>query len=140
MLQQLAPQYIDTGKAKLVYRNMAIIGPESEVAAQAALCASDQGKFWTYANYLFTHQRAENSGAFSLGNLEKFAAQLGLDSSTFNACLTSGKYATEVKQQTTEGQQRGVQATPTFFVNGQSFEGVLPYNQLVTLIEAGQPH
>jgi protein-disulfide isomerase len=72
--------------------------------------------------------------------LEKFAAQLGLDSSTFNACLTSGKYATEVKQQTTEGQQRGVQGTPTFFVNGQSFEGVLPYNQLVTLIEAGQPH
>jgi len=140
VLQQLAPQYIDTGKAKLVYRNMAIIGPESEVTAQAALCASDQNKFWTYANYLFTHQGAENSGAFSLGNLEKFAVQVGLDSNAFNACLDSGKYATEVKQQTAEGQQRGVQATPTFFINGQRFEGVLSYDQLVTLIEAGQPH
>jgi protein-disulfide isomerase len=140
VLQQLAPQYIDTGKARLDYRNMAIIGPESEAAAQAALCAGDQDKFWTYANYLFTHQGAENSGAFSLGNLENFAVQVGLDSNTFNACLTGGKYATEVEQQTVEGQQRGVQATPTFFINGQRFEGVLPYDQLVTLIEAGQPH
>ncbi len=140
MLQQLATQYIDTGKAKLVYRNMAIIGPESETAAQAALCAGDQNKFWTYANYLFTHQRAENSGAFSVNNLEKFAVQIGLDSNTFNACLASGKYAAEVKQQTTEGQQRGVQATPTFFINGQRYEGALPYNQLITLIETGQPH
>jgi protein-disulfide isomerase len=138
VLQQLAPEYIDTGKARLVYRNFPIIGPDSEWAAQAAECAGDQDKFWAYANYLFAHQDGENSGALSPGNLKKFAVQLGLNSSTFNTCLDSGKYAAEVNQQKVEGGQRGVQATPTFFINGQRYEGALSAEQLAALIDAGQ--
>ncbi len=139
MLQQLAPTYFDTGKAKLIYRNMAIIGPESEWAAQAALCAADQNKFWTYGNYLFAHQGAENSGVFSMDNLKKYAAAIGLNTSAFNTCLDSGKYVSTVKQQAAEGQQRGVTGTPTFFVNGQKQEGVIPADQLSKMIDAAQP-
>jgi protein-disulfide isomerase len=139
VLQQLAPEYIDTGKARLIYRNFPIIGPDSEWAAQAAECAGDQDKFWAYANYLFVHQDGENSGALSPDNLKKFAVQLGLNSSTFNTCLDSGKYAAEVNQQKAEGEQRGVQATPTFFINGQRYEGALSAQQLAELIDAGQP-
>jgi protein-disulfide isomerase len=139
VLQQLAPKYIETGKAKLIYRNMPIIGPESDLAAQAAECAGDRNKFWTYANDLFTHQRAENSGAFSPDHLKEFAVQVGLNANAFDACLDSGKYATAVAQQKAEGQQLGVQATPTFFINGKRYEGVLSYDQLAALIEAGQP-
>jgi len=139
-LQQLRSKYIDTGKARLIYRNMPIIGPESNLAAQAGECAADQNKFWTYANYLFTHQANENSGALSRGNLKEIAVQLGLDASTFNTCLDSGKYTAKVQQELTEGQQRGVQGTPTFFINGQRYEGALPYDQLAALIDAGQPH
>ncbi len=138
MLQQLAPGYIETGKAKIVYNNFPIIGPESVAAAQAAECAADQNKFWAYGDYLFAHQGAENSGAFSVDNLKAFAAQLGLNTLTFNACFDSGKYAGLVQQQFQEGQQRGVQATPTFFINGQKYEGVLSYDQLAALIDAGQ--
>ena len=140
MLQQLAPNYIFTGKAKIVYNNFPIIGQESQWAAEAAECAGDQDKFWTYAGYLFDHQGGENSGAFSLENLKHFAAELKLDTPAFNACLDSGKYTTLVQQQLQEGQKRGVQATPTFFINGQKYEGVLAYDQLVSLIDAGQPH
>ena len=140
MLQQLAPDYIFTGKAKLIYHNFPIIGPESVSAAQAAECAGDQNKFWTYADHLFASQGGENSGAFSQTNLEAFAAQLGLNTTAFNSCLEGGKYAALVQQQLQEGQSRGVQATPTFFINGQKYEGVLSYNQLVSLIDAGQPH
>ncbi len=139
VLQQLAPQYIDTGKVKLVYHNFPIIGPESETAAQAAECAGDQNKFWTYANYLFTHQNGENTGAFSPDTLKGFAAQLGLNQNTFNSCLDGGKYAAAVKQQAAEGQQRGVRATPTFFINGKKYEGALPYDQMVALIDAQDP-
>ena len=138
MLQQLAPGYIETGKAKIVYNNFPVIGPESVSAAQAAECAGDQNKFWAYGDYLFAHQGNENSGAFSIANLKAFAAQLGLDTQTFDACFDSGKYAGLVQQQFQAGQQRGVQATPTFFINGQKYEGVLPYNQLSELIDAGQ--
>ena len=139
VLQQLAPQYVDTGQVKLVYHNFPILGPESETAAQAAECAGDQNKFWSYANYLFTHQNGENRGAFSPDSLKKFAAQIGLDQSTFNMCLDSGKYAAAVKQQAAEGKQRGVKATPTFFINGQKYEGAPPYNQMAALIDTRQP-
>jgi protein-disulfide isomerase len=138
VLQQLAPEYIDTGKARVIYRNFPIIGPDSEWAAQAAECAGDQDKFWAYGDYLFAHQDGENSGALSPDNLKKFAVQLGLNSSTFNACLDSGKYAAEVNQQKAEGEQRGVQATPTFFINGKRYEGALSAQQLAELIDAGQ--
>ncbi len=139
VLQQLAPKYIDTGKAKVSYRNFSFIGTESEWAAQAAQCASEQNKFWTFAGYLFTHQAGENTGAFSRDNLKKIAVQVGLNASAFNTCFDSGKYAAQVNQETSEGQQRGVQATPTFFINGQRYEGVLSFDQLASLIDARQP-
>ena len=139
VLQQLAPKYIDTGKAKVSYRNFIFIGTESEWAAQAAQCAAEQNKFWTFADYLFTHQAGENTGAFSRDNLKKIAAQIGLSASAFNTCFDSGKYAAQVNQETSEGQQRGVQATPTFFINGQRYEGVLSFDQLASLIDARQP-
>ena len=140
VLQQLASQYIDTGKVKLVYHNFPIIGPESETAAQAAECAGDQNKFWAYANYLFTHQNGENTGAFSPDALKNFAAQLGLNQSAFSTCLDSGKYSALVHQQSAEGQQRGVNVTPTFFINGKKQEGALPYDQMAALIDAQDPH
>jgi protein-disulfide isomerase len=140
VLQQLAPKYIETGKARIIYRNFPILGTESEWAAQAAECAADQDKFWEYANYLFTHQGAENSGTFSPDNLKRFATLLGLNTTAFNTCMDSGKYASDVNQQLAEGQQRNVQATPTFFINGERYEGVLLPDQLSGLIEAGQLH
>jgi hypothetical protein len=76
VLHRLAPQDIDTGKAKVIYRHFAFIGPESHWAAQAAECAGVQHRFWDYAQYLFTHQAGENVGAFALNNLKRFAADV----------------------------------------------------------------
>ena len=138
MLQQLAPKYITTGKTKFVYHNYPVIGQESLWAAQAALCAADQNKFWAYGINLFDHQSGENSGVFAIAALKQFAVQLGLNTTTFDACLDGGKYSTQVQQELTAGEQRGVQATPTFFVNGKMYEGVLSADQLSGLIDAAQ--
>jgi protein-disulfide isomerase len=136
VVEQLGPDYIDTGKVKVVFHNFAFIGDESVAAAQAAMCAGDQNKFWMFANDLYKHQGAENSGTFSSGNLKKLAAAAGMDTAQFNSCLDTGKYASAVQQQTAEGRQRQVQSTPTFFVNGQIHEGAVPYDQLVGLVNA----
>jgi protein-disulfide isomerase len=136
VLQQIAPGYISSGKAKFVYHNYAVIGQESVWAAQAAECAGDQNKFWLYAVTLFEHQGGENTGAFTQSNLKQLAGQLGLNTTTFNSCLDSGKYQASVQQQLAQGQQRGVRATPTFFINGKMYEGVLPADQLSSLIDA----
>jgi protein-disulfide isomerase len=135
VLQQLAPKYISTGKAKFVYHDYPAIGQESVWAAEAALCAGDQNKFWAYGINLFDHQGGENSGVFSISNLKQFAAQLGLNTSTFNSCIDSGKYAAEVQQELNAGIQRGVSGTPTFIINGQIYPGVMTADQMSTLID-----
>jgi protein-disulfide isomerase len=140
VLHRLAPQYIDTGKAKVIYRHFAFLGMESNWAAQAAECAGEQHRFWDYAQYLFTHQAGENVGAFALSNLKRFAAQVGLDTAAFNVCLDSNQHAATVQQDTREGRSRGVQATPTFFVRGQRLEGLLSPDQLSALIERNLSH
>ena len=57
-------EYIKTGKVKWVFNHFAFLGDESIRAAEASECASDQGKFWEYANTLFANQAGENQGAF----------------------------------------------------------------------------
>lgn len=139
MLHQLAEKYLDTGKAKVVYMHFAFIGEESLWAAHAAECANAQNKFWLYANYLFTHQAGENKGAFSRDNLKQFANDTKLDTTAFNACFDGGKYMGLVQRDTALGRQRGVNATPTFFLNGQKIEGLLSAGQMTTLIDSLLP-
>lgn len=137
MLHQLAPNYIDTGKAKVVFKQFAFIGQESIDAAEASECANEQGQFWPYADYLLTHQAGENAGAFKVDNLKVFGTKIaGIDSAKFNSCVDSRKYKDAVQQETDEGRRRGVSATPTFFVNNQKIEGLLPATQFGQLIDS----
>lgn len=139
VIQQLVPKYVDAGKAKVVYHNFAFIGNESTRAAMAAECANDQGKFWEYATYLFDHQTGENVGAFADANLKRFAQELQLDTTTFNACLDSSKHAALIQQELEQGRALGIRATPSFFINGQFIEGLLPPEQFSAAIESYLP-
>jgi protein-disulfide isomerase len=139
IFRQIAPQYIDSGKAKIVFHNFPFIGAESTLAAQAAECADDQGKFWDYASYLYDHQTGENVGAFSASNLTQFAHDLKLNTDTFSACLNSGEHAAVIAKELKEGEARGVTATPTVVINGQTFVGLVQQAQLTSLIDSLQP-
>jgi len=77
--QTVMNDYIKAGKIELVHRDFSFLGNESTMAAEAARCAGDQGKFWEYHDYLFTHQAGENHGNFSNVNLKSFASVLGLN-------------------------------------------------------------
>jgi len=112
----LDESYLATGKAKLIFKNFAFIGQESKSAAEAAACASDQGKFWEYYTKLFEAQNGENKGTFKVENLKLFAQEVGLNQNDFNTCLDENKHAADVADDLSEGQRRGVQGTPTFFV------------------------
>ncbi len=116
---QFISQYVNSGKARFVWKDYAFLGQESVWAAEAARCANDQGKFWAYHDYLYSHQGAENSGAFSKANLKKFALALGLNASQFNTCLDTDKYASAVQQETQAGSAIGVSGTPATFINNQ---------------------
>lgn len=131
----LIKEYVDTGKVKLAFRHFAFLGEESNWASEASECANEQGKFWQFHDYLFNNQNGENQGAFAKDKLKGFAATLGLNTTQFNTCLDSGKYALRVSEDTQEGQVAGVTGTPTIFVNGQALVGAQPYAALKALID-----
>jgi len=133
--QQLKKDYVDTGKVKFAFRHYAFLGQESTSAAEASECANEQGKFWEYHNYLYENQKGENQGAFSKENLKSFAATLGLNTSQFNSCLDSGKYAKNVTDDFSDGQNAGVNGTPATFINGQLVSGAQPFASFKTLID-----
>ncbi len=112
----IVANYVNTGKIDFVYRDFPFLGPESFKSAEAARCAGDQGKFWQYHDYLFTHQNGENKGAFVDANLKSFAATLGLNTTTFSQCLDSGKYTQAINDSATEGKTAGVNGTPKGFI------------------------
>jgi protein-disulfide isomerase len=107
------------GGARFVFHHMAFLGPESILAAEAAECAGDQGRFWAYHDTLYASQNGENRGTFSTEHLKQFATRVTLDQGAFNRCLDSHKYVSRVQQETQAGVQLGVNSTPTLFVNGQ---------------------
>ncbi|MBI3259229.1 MAG: DsbA family protein [Ignavibacteriae bacterium] len=113
---QLKANYIDTGKVKFVYRDFPLsFHQNAEIAAEAADCALEQGKFWEYHDILFTKGSGDGTGLDSQ-SLKQYAADLKLDTTKFNQCLDSGKYKNEVQKDTTDGSNAGVSGTPTFFI------------------------
>lgn len=130
-LERLGPDYIETGKLQVVFRNYAFLAPESLQAAQAAECALDQGadKFWLYHDLVFA-RRGTGLAAYSKPQLESYAEQIGLDVVTFSECLESGAKAGEVQVDLEEGRSQGVQSTPTWFLNGQMVRGAVPEQDL----------
>lgn len=133
---KIIKEYVDTGKVKFAFRQYPFLGQESTWAAGAVECANEQGKFWEFHDYLYTHQGAENSGAFAKDKLEGFAQVLGLNTTQFKTCLESDKYADKVKEDLSQGQTAGVNGTPATFINGQIVSGAQPYENFKTLIDA----
>jgi protein-disulfide isomerase len=116
IVPRLDTDYLATGKAKLIFKIMSFIGQESRWAAEAALCARDQGKFWEYHNKLFEEQIGENKGTFKVENLKRFAQEIGLNEGDFNTCLDEGKHTAEIADVGSEAQRRGINSTPSFVV------------------------
>ena len=123
--------YVKRGEVQFVYRDWAFLGTESIKSAEAARCAGDQGKFWEYHDYLYGHQRGENKGNFSNTNLKIFAKGLGLNTTSFNQCLDSGKYTQAVVDSKNEGVSAGITGTPKGFI--------LRDGKIVSTIDGAEP-
>ena len=108
--------YVKDGKVFLVFRDFPFLGPESIRSSEAARCAFDQGKFWEYHDYLFSHQNGENKGNFSDQNLKNFAKELKLNSISFDKCLDDKKYEKLVTDIKASGEEAGVRGTPKGFI------------------------
>jgi protein-disulfide isomerase len=142
----LISEYIQTGQVRFEYHEYPIIGGgdqdgESFRAAEAAVCANDQGQFWPYHNLLYANSLGEFVGSFSTDRLKRMAEQVpGLDLETFNACLDNRTHRDTVQQMANEAQAAGINSTPSFMINGRLVSGA-DYGAIKDVIEdefAGQ--
>ena len=123
---QLVTNYIKTGKAKLVFHDLLTIdsnstppSTESRDAANAALCANDQGQFWPFHDWLFTNQSPrEAAGAFTLDRLVLIGKDVGLNMTTFEPCVRNGTHLAEVAAEQTAAPS-DASGTPAIYVNGK---------------------
>lgn len=118
-----------------VYRHFPIetLHPLAARAAEASMCAHEQNLFWPYHDLLF-----QNQDTLSAAKLSSLAQAVGADSDEFATCMDSQRYAQIVEQDYLTGLQLGVVGTPTFFVNGQSVSGVIPYEIWEEILQIAQ--
>jgi len=122
-------EYVNTGKASFEFRNYAFIGQESQQAAEAAMCAADQNRFWDFHDLLFLRQGRENSGVFSDANLKKYAQTIAnefddFDYSAWESCFNANTHEAAVIQENQTATNSGIASTPTVLINGQAIPGV----------------
>lgn len=119
-------------QVRLVYRQFPLnsIHPNAQRAAEASLCANEQGKFWEMHDLMFGDQ-----SGLSVEALTQKAASLALDGTTFETCLSSNKYAEHVKQDVMDGTVVGVTGTPAVFINGRPLVGNVPYDDVAQIID-----
>jgi len=138
----LIDNYIETGKAKLVFVDLPFLGRDSPKAAQASYCAEDQEKYWEYHTILYTFQDGPpDSGWADRDRLSAFAFSLDMNMDEFNECMDSSKYEQRVKANYNDAVKNGVTQTPTFILissdgKTKKLGGAQPYSVFAATIES----
>jgi len=159
----LIDDYVDTGKVKFVYRDLAFLGPESVAAAEAAECSKDQNKFWQFHDAIYMEEikdGQEHNNNLNRNLFVKLAGQVGMDTDEFVKCYDSKKYSQVVAESVQASQRAGINSTPTSFImratsetasfiklspnvdakekngNGQEISGAQPFAAFVGVIDA----
>lgn len=116
---------------KLIWRDLPIPNgrPDGVIAALAARCAGDQGKFWDLHDRLFQLQ------VLDLNSIKGAAQAASLNMSTFNACVTSGKYLQTIQQDVEEEKTHNITGTPTLFIGKDAVSGYLTTAEISRLID-----
>jgi len=117
---------------RLFYKQFPLsMHPHAQMAAEAALAANEQGKFWEMHDILFANFRK-----LTRENMLVWAQQIGLDVNKFKADLDSGKFASVIKKDTSDGDAAGVYGTPAFFINGKLYNGPMTMEAVKPIFEA----
>jgi protein-disulfide isomerase len=92
-------------------------------ASHAAHCAGEQGRFWEMHDQLYFHHGWAQTGRDPARLFRDYAGAAGLDVKAYDACMESGRHAGRIEASRREGDQVGVQGTPTFAVGGRLYRG-----------------
>ena len=136
---KLFREYVATGKIRFAFRPYSFLDAvlsvdadgrvlatgdgESVRAAEAALCAADQGQFWQYHDAIYANHRGENEGVYTRTSLTDMAREIGLDTAAFTTCIDERTHKGDVEALFAEAVRNGATETPSFAIGGN----VRPY-------------
>jgi protein-disulfide isomerase len=128
-LKQIQDKYGDD--VRIVWRNEPLpFHPNATPAAEAAMAAGAQGKFWQMHDLMYQNQRELSAASY-----EKWAQQIGLDMSKFKADVASHKFAAQVKADADYARSVGANGTPNFFIDGRQLVGAQPFPAFQQIID-----
>ncbi|MEP7167432.1 MAG: DsbA family protein [Candidatus Woesebacteria bacterium] len=131
---QLKKDFIDTGKVKMVYRDLPLsFHQNAPKEAQAAECARKQGGdsvYYKYHDQIFTKTTSNGTG-LALDQLPVIAKDIGLNVTKFQTCLDSGETKAEVDKDLADAAKYGASGTPTFFIGKSTSTGEIDAVKLV---------
>ena len=137
-------EFVNTGRAKFMFYDFPLsMHPNAFLAARAARCAEDQGKFWEYHDNLFQNQGEWSPVPSPAGMFEDYAELVGLEPGAFGSCLRSGRHADLVTANMALATQLQAPGTPTILVaQGRGVGRRVPHNiegirEAVMALEAG---
>lgn len=120
-------------RVKIVWNDFPLetIHPKARIAANAARCAEEQGKFWEYADALYSTQSVWSDVELTkaVGFFGDYAERLGLNRGVFEGCLDERRYDGKITDDVKEAFANRVDSTPTFFIGNDRFAGVLTNEQ-----------
>lgn len=133
--------YIETGKANMIFVDFVFLGVNSQSAAEASYCAEDQGMYWEYHDILYQSQGSFGGDWASVDNLKEFAATLNLDEADFAECLDSGKYLERVANNKLVATDYGISSTPSFVIvpsdgEAKTIVGAQPYSVFQSVLDS----
>ena len=121
-LKEVKKHYGDD--AVIVFKNFPLsFHKEAMPAAQAALCAKDQGKFWEYHDQLFANMKELKEKLWG-----KYATAVGIDAAKLEKCVADKTYEAQVRAEMAEGRKAKVRGTPSIYINGRKFSSPSGYN------------
>lgn len=133
-------QLIATGKVRWRYRDFPLeMHPNARVAAHAAACGEEQGKYWELHGAIYERQAQWSPSRNASGMFSEMAGALGMDRKRFDGCMSSAKYAGRIQASLEEGTRLGVGSTPTFLIGGRLYPGVLASDSLRAMVEQAIP-
>jgi protein-disulfide isomerase len=117
---------------RFVFRNFPLTQahPSAQAAAEAAEFAAAHGKFWEMHDLIF-----ENQARLDSGLLLELARKIGLSVPALSMALEEGHFADRVRADFMGGVRSGVNGTPTFFLNGERYDGSWEYPELLLMID-----
>jgi protein-disulfide isomerase len=120
-------------QVRFVFRNLPLakIHPRAQAAAEAAACADKQGDFWGYHDLIF-----ETPKALSDEDLERYAAELGLESAAFRQCVQNRETRSIVDADLATAERLRISGTPSFLINGISMHGAQGLENFSEIIDA----